>query len=175
MRRRSTGRSARCSSTRRITTSCAPRASPTSPPGIEMTRPGFRVETVDLDLPELAGALSTRLREAGLPVTPERAAGFARALAIVRPVGRTRLYWTARAVFVSDPAQVGAFDAVFFSVFGGAVHAASPVDDPASSAAAAGDERPPGRRREGEGRQEPEPVLGWSSPTQVVAGDDLPP
>ena len=37
-----------------------------------MTRPGFRVETVELDLPELAGALSTRLREAGLPVTPER-------------------------------------------------------------------------------------------------------
>ena len=140
-----------------------------------MTRPGLRVETVELDLPELAGALSTRLREAGLPVTPERAAGFARALAIVRPVARTRLYWTARAVFVSDPAQVGAFDAVFFSVFGGAVQAASPVDDPASSAAAAGDDRPPGRRREGEGRQEPEPVLGWSSPTQAVAGDDLPP
>src|SRR5918994_20906 len=36
-----------------------------------------------------------------------------------RSLSRGRLYWTARAVFVSDPAQIDAFDAVFFSVFGG--------------------------------------------------------
>jgi hypothetical protein len=33
-------------------------------------------------------------------------------------VARRRLYWTARAVLVSDPAQVGAFDRVFREVFG---------------------------------------------------------
>ena len=33
---------------------------------------------------------------AGLPVTAERAAAFAHALALVRPVSRRRLYWTAR-------------------------------------------------------------------------------
>ena len=51
-------------------------------------------------------------------MTPERAAAFARALALVRPVSRRRLYWTARSVFVSDQAHVEAFDRVFFAVFG---------------------------------------------------------
>jgi uncharacterized protein with von Willebrand factor type A (vWA) domain len=78
----------------------------------------FGVETIELDLPSLAGAVSRRLHERGLPVTPARSADFARALTLVRPVSRRRLYWTARAVFVSDPAQGAAFDAVFFSVFG---------------------------------------------------------
>ena len=78
----------------------------------------FGVETIELDLPSLVGALSRRLHDRGLPVTPARSADFARALTLVRPVSRRRLYWTARAVFVSDPAQAASFDAVFFSVFG---------------------------------------------------------
>ncbi len=80
--------------------------------------PVFGVETITLDLPPFVGALSRRLHDRGVPVTPGHAAAFARALTLVRPVSRRRLYWTARAVFVSDPAQVGAFDDVFFSVFG---------------------------------------------------------
>jgi uncharacterized protein len=140
-----------------------------------MGRAGFRVDTVELDLPQLTGALSTRLREAGLPVTPDRAAGFARALAIVQPVSRTRLYWTARAVFVSDPAQVRAFDAVFFGVFGGAAPLTGPPADAASSAAPAGDERPAGRPAEAGGPQKPEPALGWSSSSAAGAGEDRPP
>ena len=79
----------------------------------------FGVETIELDLPPLVGALSRRLHDAGLSVTPARAADFARALTLVRPVARRQLYWTARAVFVTDPAQAAAFDGVFFSVFGG--------------------------------------------------------
>ncbi len=78
----------------------------------------FGVETIVLDLPALAGALSARLRAAGVPVTPERAASFAQALELVRPHSRRRLYWTARAAFVTDHAQMTAFDCVFFSVFG---------------------------------------------------------
>jgi uncharacterized protein len=81
-------------------------------------RPSFGVETIELDLPPLVGALSRRLRDAGVAITPGRSVGFAEALTLVRPISRPRLYWTARAVFVSDPAQVDAFDAVFFSVFG---------------------------------------------------------
>ena len=84
----------------------------------------FGVETIELDLPPLATALSRRLRDRGLPVTPARTAAFAQALTLVRPVARRRLYWTARGVFVSDPSQVEAFDAVFLSVFGG--HAGEP-------------------------------------------------
>jgi uncharacterized protein len=78
----------------------------------------FRVRTLGLDLPAVAGAFGRRLHDAGVPVTAERAAWFARALAVVEPVSRRRLYWTARAAFVSDLAQVRAFDAVFFDVFG---------------------------------------------------------
>ena len=51
-------------------------------------------------------------------MTPGRLTDLARALALVRPISRRRLYWTARAVLVSDPTQVAAFDRVFRAVFG---------------------------------------------------------
>ena len=65
----------------------------------------------------LAAALGRRLRDAGLPVTHERSARFARATALVAPRTRTELYWTARAVFVSSEAQLPTFDRVFAAVF----------------------------------------------------------
>jgi uncharacterized protein with von Willebrand factor type A (vWA) domain len=83
-----------------------------------MTPRAFGVETIHLDLPPLAAAFGRRLQEAGLPMTPAREAGFAQALTLTRPVSRRRLYWTARAVLVSDPMQVAAFDRVFRAVFG---------------------------------------------------------
>jgi uncharacterized protein with von Willebrand factor type A (vWA) domain len=83
------------------------------------------VETIHLDLPALAGALGQRLREVGVPVTPERSADFAQALTLVRPESRRRLYWTARSVFVSDRSHAAAFDAVFRSLFGDS----APVED----------------------------------------------
>jgi uncharacterized protein len=101
----------------------------------------FGVETIDLDLPPLVGAFSRRLHDAGLPITPARSADFARALTLVRPISRRRLYWTARGVLVSDPAQVKNFDAVFFSVFGlGSSDAFDPEN--ARTVAAAQDDRP---------------------------------
>ncbi len=80
---------------------------------------GMKVETVWLDLPALVGAFARRLHEAGLPMTPARSADLARALELVRPVARRRLYWTARAIVVTDPSQVPLFDAVFAGVFRG--------------------------------------------------------
>jgi uncharacterized protein len=80
--------------------------------------PSFGVETVDVELAPLVGAFGRRLHDAGLPVEPERAVRFAAALRLVRPVARRRLYWTARAVFVSDPSQMRIFDRVFAEVFG---------------------------------------------------------
>jgi len=80
----------------------------------------FGVETIQLDLPALVGALSRRLQDAGLPVPPARAADVARALTLVRPVSRGTLYWTIRSVVVTDDTQVKVFDAVFAEVFGGA-------------------------------------------------------
>jgi uncharacterized protein len=94
----------------------------------------FRVRTLGLDLPAVGGAFSRRLHDAGVPVTAERAAWFAHALAVVEPISRRRLYWTARAAFVSDRTQVPTFDAVFASVFGSAP---APDDAPEPEAATA--------------------------------------
>ena len=104
----------------------------------------FRVDTIELDLAPLASALSRRLHDAGVPMTPDRPADFARALAIVEPLTRRRLYWTARAVFVSDRVHVAAFDAVFGSIFGApaAAREHEPPDSP-ETVAAPPDERPP--------------------------------
>ena len=104
-------------------------------------KPAFGVETINLDLPPLVGALSRRLHEAGLPITPGRSVDFARALTLVRPIARRRLYWTARSVFVSDPAQVAAFDAVFFSVFGSRAENDVDLED-ARTAVSLPDDRP---------------------------------
>ncbi len=99
----------------------------------------FGVETIELDLPPLVGAFGRRLHERGVTVTPARSADFARALTLVRPITRRRLYWTARAVFVSDAAEVKAFDAVFFSIFGGGEEIASGEPEAVASSP---DERP---------------------------------
>jgi uncharacterized protein len=102
----------------------------------------FAVETLELDLPALTGALSRRLHDAGVPVTPERSADFARSLALVRPLSRRRLYWTTRAVMVTDPAQVKAFDVVFFSVFGDRDRDEPFVPEDAQTVATPADDRP---------------------------------
>ncbi len=106
--------------------------------------PVFRVRTIHLDLPAVAGAFSQRLHRAGLPMTAERAASFAHSLTLVRPVSRRRLYWTARAVFVSDRAQLRTFDAVFAEVFGsgGAEARAEDLPEQVLTAPAPPDDRP---------------------------------
>ncbi len=78
----------------------------------------MEVRTHRLPLPELATAFGRQLRARGLSAGPERCARFADALAVVEPVARRRLYWTARAVFVTARHEVPAFDAVFGQVFG---------------------------------------------------------
>jgi len=118
----------------------------------------FQVETIHLDLPPLAAALGKRLRDAGVPVTPERSAAFARALTLVRPQSRRRLYWTARAVFVTDRAQAQAFDAAFGEVFGARDSVSeTPVPPDARTAPAPADERPAVER---EPSREPAARLG---------------
>jgi uncharacterized protein with von Willebrand factor type A (vWA) domain len=105
----------------------------------------FGVETLELDLPPLVGAFGRRLHDAGVPVTAERAARFAGALRLVGregPFSRRRLYWTARAVFVSDPSQVRIFDTVFAAVFG-AADASEPITlDDARQVPTTADDRP---------------------------------
>jgi uncharacterized protein len=127
-----------------------------------MTGPPFRVRTIHLDLPALTGAFSRRLREAGVPITAERGARFAQALALVKPISRRRLYWTARAVLVSDSAQVKAFDAVFVSVFGTREPAAEFEPDDVDTAAAAEPSAASQSRREA--------AVGAGSPSSAPSG-----
>ena len=78
----------------------------------------------------LAVGLTTALHGAGLPVTPERAAGLARSLRLVPPVDRSALYWTCRIALVTDRAQLPTFDAVFSAIFDGRLDPADNRGDP---------------------------------------------
>ncbi|MCW2636771.1 MAG: hypothetical protein JWQ99_3138, partial [Blastococcus sp.] len=75
-------------------------------------------------------AFTTALHRAGLPVTPERAAGLARSLQLVLPVDRDALYWACRVTLVTDLAQLPVFDAVFSAVFDGMLDPADARGDP---------------------------------------------
>lgn len=87
-------------------------------------------ELPDIAPGPLAVALSTALRRAGLPVTPDRTAGLARALQLVPPVDRPSLYWPCRVALVTDRAQLPVFDAVFSAVFDGLLDPADGRGDP---------------------------------------------
>ena len=77
------------------------------------------IDDLELDLPALCVAFGRRLHDAGLPVPAERCERMARALVLTRPVSRHRLYFVARAAFVSDVGQLPVFNLVFAEVFGG--------------------------------------------------------
>ncbi len=134
--------------------------------------PVFAVETIALDLPPLVGALSRRLHEAGVSVTPARSADLARALALVRPVARRRLYWTTRAVLVSDPAQVAAFDAVFFAIFGDRFADATVAPDHLRTVAAPTDDRPASDRSTSPDASPPPDARQGVSAPRPSAGDE---
>jgi Protein containing von Willebrand factor type A (vWA) domain len=136
----------------------------------------FGVETIELDLPPLAGALSRRLHDSGVPVTPARTADFARALTLVRPIARRRLYWTARAIFVSDPSQLPTFDAVFFSVFGGGAPGEDLDLDDVQTVAAPPDERPRSDHEASpreSGERDPAASVSSSPPGERDEDDDV--
>jgi uncharacterized protein with von Willebrand factor type A (vWA) domain len=63
------------------------------------------------------------LRDAGLPVGPDRIAELCRAAALVEP---GELYWAGRATLVAKPEQIPVYDAVFGRFFGPPVPAPGP-------------------------------------------------
>jgi uncharacterized protein len=100
----------------------------------------------------LAVGLTTAMHRAGLPTSPERAVGLARALRLVPPTDRDALYWTCRVTLVTDRGQLPVFDAVFSAVFDGRLDPADSRGDPTAPPAigseshvrpAAPDRRPP--------------------------------
>ena len=137
-----------------------------------MPRP-FSVRTAHLDLPPLVAAFSRRLHEAGLPVEPERAARLARALGLVAPVARRRLYWTARAVLVSDRTQAAVFDTVFAEVFGsGRAAPELPAGDTREVALPAGEEGAVERPEPRDPDAPPEPAPAGSAPAGSAPAAD---
>jgi uncharacterized protein len=92
-----------------------------------------------------AVTLGRWLREAGLPVTPDRSATFAAAARLLDAHDRERLYWAARLSFVTSPDHVAAFEAVFDSLVAGLADPAGAArGDPAASAPVQARPRPPG-------------------------------
>ena len=125
----------------------------------------FGVETIELDLPPLVGRLSRRLHDAGVPTSPDRTADFARALRLVRPISRRRLYWTARGVFVSDRSQVPAFDNVFLAVFGSPAAPADPPDTAGAEIATAPPDEGPQAVAGEPGEREGRIAVGSAAPS----------
>jgi uncharacterized protein len=126
-----------------------------------------------LDLPAVATALGQRLRVAGVPVTPERSARFARALTLVAPLKLEVLYWTARAVFVSSHSQVPTFDRVFAAVFDQRLEPDEDRGDPYSPPLSApqASERPPSPGTRPVPREPGSTEPGGMSPTSSAPGD----
>ena len=94
-----------------------------------------------VDGADIAARLGGRLREAGVPVTPDRSARLLRALALAPPSDRSGLYWLSRVTLVSSQAQLPAFDAVFGALFDGLADPADSRGDPAAPPSVS--DRPP--------------------------------
>jgi uncharacterized protein with von Willebrand factor type A (vWA) domain len=82
------------------------------------------------DLAEVAARFGARLRDAGLPVGPDRCERFARAVTLARPRTTERLRWCARATLAADRDQIRVVDRVFDAVFGGLTDPADGRGDP---------------------------------------------
>jgi len=112
--------------------------------------PDRRSAVPDVAPGPLAVGLTTALRRAGVPTSPERAVGLTRALQLVPPVDRPALYWACRVALVTDRAQLPVFDAVFSAVFDGLLDPADSRGEPTAPPAVGSEPRlrpaPPDRR-----------------------------
>ncbi len=101
------------------------------------------------DLAAITAAFGHRLHEAGVPVTPERSAQFARSIAIADPMDLPTLYWLGRITLLTDRTQVDRYDEVFRLIFRGEfdlVDAPNPPapDEQVAEPAPPGEDRAPG-------------------------------
>jgi uncharacterized protein with von Willebrand factor type A (vWA) domain len=74
--------------------------------------------------------LSRALRDAGMPVTPDRSVVAAHAVTVLRPRNRSQFYWATRASFVASHEQVVIFNRVFAAMVDGLVDPADARGDP---------------------------------------------
>lgn len=83
-----------------------------------------------IDLAAFAAALVARLRGAGVLVSANGPAGFVHALRQLVPHTTSALYWAARLTLVNRMEDIGAFDAVFASIFGATSPDGTPGPEP---------------------------------------------
>jgi uncharacterized protein with von Willebrand factor type A (vWA) domain len=81
------------------------------------------------DLPDLVAAFGRRLHDAGVPVTPERSALFARSIVLTGPTRVNELYWLGRLTLLVGHGQQPAYDIAFGQVFGGGVLSEASLED----------------------------------------------
>jgi uncharacterized protein with von Willebrand factor type A (vWA) domain len=116
----------------------------------------------DIDLAAVAAGFGARLHDAGVPVTPERSARFAQAMALVNPRRLEELYWTGRVTLLSGRAQLATYDAVFREVFRGLMDlppSLASAPEPSPRAHESGEQQPSSGDREGDHEAAPEPTV----------------
>jgi uncharacterized protein with von Willebrand factor type A (vWA) domain len=82
------------------------------------------------DPPLASVVLGRALRDAGVPVTPDRSTTFADAVRLTGARDADALYWPARLSFVTSREQLPAFEAVFAALVAGAADPAAARGDP---------------------------------------------
>jgi uncharacterized protein len=130
-----------------------------------------------VDLAAFAAALVARLRGVGVVVSGSGQASFVQALRQLVPHTTSALYWAARLTLVNRMEDLGAFDAVFASVFGtsseidgGAGTANAPLPLPGPRTPAAGVVHRAGSRSSAATQ-----TLPWITRGSVAADEDGPP
>jgi uncharacterized protein with von Willebrand factor type A (vWA) domain len=88
------------------------------------------------DLPAIVAAFGHLLHQAGVPVTPERSARFARAVQLAEPTTLPQLAALGRTTLLSSHDQIEVFDRVFAQVFRGILDYAEFRSDSADPAPA---------------------------------------
>lgn len=111
-----------------------------------------------------------RLHEAGVPVTPERSARFARAISAAQPESREEVYWLGRTTLLSGRWQIEVYDRVFDHVFRGEF---SLADLARETTVAPAREAPTADRSPDDGAEAPESSSsgGVTTLTPGVAGE----
>lgn len=127
-----------------------------------------------VDLAAVIGAFGQLLHAAGVPVTPERSARFADAVALTAPATLDELYWAGRVTLLSALAQADAYDRVFAQVFRGVADVSANRGDtnapPPAHVRPGNDHRGPTGDRSRDPQVAPEPRPGASA-TPGEAGD----
>ena len=109
------------------------------------------------DLAEVAAGFAAAVHAAGLPVGPDRAERFARAVTVVRPVTLRRLRACAHATLTFAEEHAATVDAVFDAVFAGML---DPADNRGDSSVPMTDRRGAPPPRAARGPASPAPA-GW--------------